>query len=227
MNYYGQLTREYISELKAEYGRVIVDNAQAYFDMPLDGTDTLYTCRKFFGVADGAFLYSDTKLDEELPHDESFDRMRFLLGRFERTASEFYADNVANNELFDSEPIKIMSKLTYNLLHGIDYEYVRQRRTENFKLYHDQLKGINELELRDVEGAFAYPLLIKNGAEICRALQQQKIYVPTLWPNVADEMPEDSLEHRFAKNILPLPLDQRYGEEDIHYIIGEVLRCID
>lgn len=222
MNYYGQLTREYLSQLKAKYGRVIIDNAQAYFDEPLPDADTLYTCRKYFGVADGAFLYSDTKLDEELPHDESFDRMRFLLGRFERTASEFYNDNQENNHRFADEPIKHMSRLTENLLHGIDYEFVKKRRTENFRLYHDRLKDINELELREVEGAFAYPLLIKNGAEIRKVLQQKKIYVPTLWPNVVNEMPEDSLEYRFAKDILPLPLDQRYGEEDIIQIINAI-----
>lgn len=215
MNYYGQLTREYLSELKEKHIRVIVDNAQAYFDEPLPDTDTLYTCRKYFGVADGAFLYTDTGLQEELPIDESFDRMRFLLGRFERTASEFYSGNQENNHRFADEPIKHMSKLTNNLLHGIDYEFVKQHRTENFRLYHEKLKGINELELCEVEGAFAYPLLIKNGAEIRKALQQKKIYVPTLWPNVVNDMPEDSFEYRLSRDILPLPVDQRYNEADI------------
>ena len=222
MNYYGQLTREYLSELKEKYGRVIIDNAQSYFDEPIMNTDTLYTCRKFFGVADGAFLYTNTTLNEDFPKDESFERMRFLLGRFERMASEFYSDNVTNNELFDNEPIKRMSKLTDILLHGIDYEYVKECRTENFRLYHDRLKDINGLELREAEGAFAYPLLVKNGAEIRKSLQKQKIYIPTLWPNVVSKMLENSLEHKFAKNILPLPVDQRYGEEDIIHIILEL-----
>lgn len=226
MNYYGQLTREYISELKSKYARVIVDNAQSYFDEPIDGVDTLYTCRKFLGVSDGAFLYTDCQSEIKYQEDESFDRMRFLLGRFERTASEFYNDNVANNELFDNEPIKIMSKLTKNLLHGIDYEFVKKQRTENFKLYYDKLKKKNELELRSVDGAFAYPLLISNGAEIRRTLQQKKIYIPTLWPNVFNSMPENSLEYYYAENILPLPCDQRYTSEDIDFIIGVINKCM-
>lgn len=227
MNYYGQLTKEYLAELKQKYKRVIIDNAQAYFDAPLPDTDTLYTCRKFFGVADGAFLYTDAKLNNKFPTDESFDRMRFVLGRFERTASEFYAESAANNDFFDSEPIKKMSKLTNNLLHGIDYEFVKYRRTENFKLYQEKLKGINQLELREVEGAFAYPLLIENGAEVRKKLQQQKIYVPTLWPNVLNEMPENSLEYKLAKDILPLPVDQRYNLKDIIHISKEIFQCID
>lgn len=222
MNYYGQLSKDYLLELKSKYDRVIVDNAQAYFDEPINGVDTLYTCRKFFGVADGAFLYTDALSDKEYPQDESFERMHFLLGRFERTASEFYKEYTENNHLFAHEPIKRMSKLTANLLHGIDYEFVKQRRTENFRLYHEMLKGINRLALREVEGAFAYPLLIENGAEVRKELQNKQIYIPILWPNVVNEMSKDSLEYRLAKNILPLPCDQRYDSVDVDYII-EVL----
>lgn len=222
MNYYGQLTKDYLLELKLKYDRVIIDNAQSYFDEPIANTDTLYTCRKYFGVADGALLFTDTLIDDELEVDQSFDRMRFLLGRYERTASEFYNDNVANNHLFADEPIKQMSKLTQNLLHGIDYEFVKERRSENFRLYHEILKSINKLELREIEGAFAYPLLISNGSEIRKTLQQKKIYIPTLWPNVVNNMSEDSLECRFAKNILPLPCDQRYSFKDIIFIISAI-----
>lgn len=226
VNYYGQLTNEYIEELHSENPRLIVDQAQAYFDMPAKGIDTLYTCRKYFGVADGAFLYTDAELDEELPLDESFDRMRFLLGRFERTASEFYSEYSANNHMFASEPIKKMSRLTDNLLHGIDYERIKKRRTDNFKAYSDKLSEINQLKLRVPEGAFAYPLLIENGAEIRHELQKLKAYIPTLWPNVMEDTEEDSLEYIYAKNILPLPVDQRYDENDIDTICEYILNMI-
>ena len=82
VNYYGQLTDKDIFELKKKYGRVILDNAQAYFQRPAAGIDTIYTCRKFFGVSDGAILYTDSKKDGDLPYDESFARINFLVGRF-------------------------------------------------------------------------------------------------------------------------------------------------
>lgn len=95
VNYYSQFDNDQIAQYVQKYGRVIVDNAQSYFQPPISGVDTLYTCRKYFGVADGAFLYTDAVLEEELPLDESFERMHFLLGRFERTASEFYGEYAA------------------------------------------------------------------------------------------------------------------------------------
>ena len=220
VNYYSQFDNEQISEIAAKYRHVIIDNAQSYFQPPLSGVDTLYTCRKYFGVADGAFLYTEKPLTEELPTDESFDRMRFLLGRFERTASEFYGEYVSNNELFASEPIKRMSGLTDNLLHGIDYKSAETRRKENFEYLHKKLGGINRLRL--TTGTFMYPLLIENGAEIRKKLQAEKIYIPTLWPDVFDWCGEDDTEYDMAKNILPLPIDQRYGTEDMEYMAKQI-----
>lgn len=223
VNFYGQLTNEFISELKSIYHRIIVDYAQAYFQKPVDGVDTLYTCRKFFGVADGAILYTDKKMKRNIPIDESFERMRFLLGRFERTASEFYSEYVENNRLFEKESIKKMSKLTENLLRSIYYDMVKQKRTQNFIYLHKRFKEINKLSLIDISGAFMYPLYIENGAEVRTLLQQHKIYIPTLWPAVFNRCNENELEYDMAKNILPLPIDQRYGNEELNYMIETIV----
>lgn len=220
VNFYGQLAESYICALKEKY-RLIVDNAQAYFSAPIDGVPTIYTCRKFFGVADGAILYSEKKIDVTL-QDESFDRMRFLMGRFERSASEFYSEYVQNNRLFAGEPIKRMSKLTENLLRGIDYSTVREKRTENFAFLHSQLGQINKLRISAPEGPFMYPLYLENGAEIRKRLQTQNIYIPTLWPAVFRICKEDELAYDMAMNILPLPVDQRYGADEMRRMINAI-----
>ena len=227
VNFYGQLDNDTIRGYVEKYERVIVDHAQAYFQMPLENVDTLYTCRKFFGVADCGILYTDTKLDREIPQDESFDRMKFVLGRFERSASEFYAEAASNNDFFADEPIKLMSKLTENLLHGIDYEAVKQKRTRNFEILHEAFGKINPLKLTVPQGAFMYPLYLEKGGEIRRKLQAKKIFIPTLWPDVFEHCDESELEYDYAKNILPIPVDQRYDEEDMKYIIKAVFDEIE
>ena len=224
VNYYGQLTNEYLITLKLD--KVIIDNAQAYFQKPLNGVDTLYTCRKFFGVSDGAILYTDQKIDIQ-EQDESFERMHFLLGRYERTASEFYSEYVGNNHFFANEPIKKMSRLTENLLHGLDYDNIRRTRTKNFEYLHIKLQDINKCELAIPDGAYAYPLYINKGAEIRKQLQKKKIYIPTLWPAVYNLCGNEELEYKMAENILPLPVDQRYTIDDMKYIVAEVRKCIN
>lgn len=224
VDFYGQLSEQNIRKLCMTYRKVIVDYAHAYFKMPLSGVDSLYTCRKFFGVPDGAFLYTDASLEETIQQDESFERMRFLLGRYERTAAEFYGESVANNEFFALAPICQMSKLTENLLRAIDYTGVKDARTANFDYLDRRLGDRNLLRLHATEGAFAYPLLLGKGAqEVRKKLIFHKIYVPTLWPNVLEELTETMYEYQLARNILPLPCDQRYGKEEMEYVSRLVL----
>ena len=227
VNYYGQLSPGLIESLIGQYQRVILDHAQAYFEPPVEGIDTIYTCRKFFGVPDGAFLYTDSLIDEEFEIDESFERMHFLLGRFERSASEFYKEYAANNQVFASVPVRKMSNLTLNLLHGIDYENIKKIRSENYNYLYEQFWDINRLEVRKIEGAFAYPLWIKNGYAIRKKLIDSNIYIPTLWPNVLQDVDENSMEYDFAKNILPIPVDQRYTIKVMEYLVEEIKKCID
>lgn len=225
VNYYGQVSREKLETLADRVPHIIIDNAQDYFAEPIKGADTLYTCRKYFGVPDGAFLYTNIHLKRELPEDESFERMHFLLGRYERNASEFYIESVMNNRFFETEQVKKMSLLTWNLLHAVNYEQVKRKRTENFKILSDALQTINRLDVRNVEGAFMYPLLLADAADIRRKMQEQKIYIPILWPNVLEDVPEEWLEWEYAQNILPLPVDQRYNDKDMEYIV-EVLKNV-
>ncbi len=222
VNYYGQLSGESLAKIREKYDNLIIDNAQAYFEMPLSDTDTLYTCRKFFGVPDGAFLYTDAP-SRILDTDESFDHMRYLLGRFERSGREFYADSSFNNARFASDPVRRMSRLTVNLLHGIDYALVEKTRSENFGVLHELLASRNRLSVRAVPGPFAYPFLTENGLSLKKALASKGIYVPTLWPEISALAPSGSVERRFAEDLLPLPVDQRYTAEDMRYLASELL----
>lgn len=221
MSFYGQLTTEEIEGIGKKYRRVIVDFTHDYFHEPVAGLDTIYTCRKFFGVSDGAVLYTDNKLEETFDTDESYDRIGYLVGRYERTAGEFFRAACDNNAFYDNEPIKYMSRLTENLLRGIDYQYTKDQRTKNYACLHEHLKSRNLLSIRKVEGPYAYPFLIKNGASVRRKLAERNIFVATLWPNVL-ELPKEYLEHKLAENILPLPCDHRYNEDDMMIIIEEI-----
>ena len=225
VNFYGQLSRDDVEQYKKQYKRVIVDQANGYFEKPLPETDTIYTCRKWFGVPDGAFLYTDSKLNEELPEDVSFDHMRFLLGRFELGPEEFYNEYTSNNRRFADEPVKYMSKLTENLLRAIDYEKARERRAENFAFLSERLGKYNKLSLRPA--LFMYPLWVENGAEIRKNLQKNKIFVPTLWPSVFETASENDIEYQMAENILPLPVDQRYGIEEMAYLCDRVIEELE
>jgi hypothetical protein len=219
VNYYGQLTKRKVLDLKRQFVQIIFDNTQAFFQKPVADVDTIYVCAKYFGVPDGAYLFTDTKLDEELEVDVSGGRMTHILGRYEGTASDYYSYFLRNDQYFTTAPLKYMSRLTHNILGAVDYERVRRIRNENYAYLEGEFGKQNKLELTTPDGAFAYPFYVENGIEIRKALAQKKIYISTLWPNVLIDKPEDCIEYKYAANILPLPCDQRYGVEDMITII--------
>lgn len=222
INYYGQYSVEEIRHLGQIYKNIIVDNVQAFYTKPIDGLDTIYTCRKFFGVPDGGYLYTDCTLSEILQKDESYDRLTFLAGRLERSANEFYSAYRENEQRIDELPLRRMSMVTQNLLRGIDYEQIKKDRERNFSYLQEHLRAINQLKLCLSDGPYMYPLLVKDGARIRKKLQEKKIYIPTLWPNVLQECPVDSLEYQYVTDILPIPVDQRYSVRDMETIIDEI-----
>lgn len=229
VNYYGQLSSDYINCIYARYQNLIIDNVHAYFTPPMEKIDTLYSCRKFFGVSDGGILYTrkrDAKFEKEIKIDKSFERMNYLLGRFEGLASDYYKEYIKNNKKFSFREMKWMSLLTGNLLRSIDYQRVRHSRESNFKILHNFLSGINELNIKSTPGPYAYPFLHKNGSKIRKELINKKIYIPVLWPEVLDHCKKNSVEKYYAENILPLPCDQRYCTSDMEYIAKELMEMV-
>ena len=224
VNYYGILTNDIIQQLHQKYPRLIVDNVQAFFQPPVPGVDTLYSCRKYFGVPDGAYLSTDARLDEPLPLDVSMDRMQHILGRFEHTGAAFYNVFQKNDEQFDTLPLRQMSLLTQNLLGAIDYTAVRHRRNENYAVLAQALEPFNSLPVCRPDGPYCYPFYCKNGMQIKKTLSGKKIYVPTLWPELLSL--DECAEKDMAENILPLPCDQRYTPQDMQLVIQEVMQCL-
>lgn len=225
VNYYSQFDNDCILEYVRKYKRVIVDNVQSYFQMPILGVDTIYTCRKYFGVPDGAFLYTDSYLHEELSVDESYQQMSHILGRYEKTATEFYSIYLESEKAFANRPLMKMSRLTKNLLHAIDYKEVVRKRRINYEYIHTHLGHINRLKPYD--GLFMYPFLTENGAYIRDRLRKKNIYIPILWPTVFELSKKGDPEYLMAENIIPLPIDQRYGRTEMNIIIEELMQCIN
>ena len=223
-NYFG-LKQAYTKQLSERYGKqLIVDNTQAFFARPIAEIDTFYTCRKYFGVPDGAYLYTDAKADFELEQDVSYDRMSFLLKRIDLGAEVGYPDFREQSEHLVGQPIKRMSKLTERLMQSIDYQTVIQRRRENFNYLHPHLANTNQFQvtLGDEDVPMVYPYIC-NDDHLREKLIDNKVFVARYWPNVLQWTSADELEYRLALQIQPLPIDQRYGVDDMDWIIKTIL----
>lgn len=221
VNYYGQLSNEIILAMKEKYRNIIVDNVQAFFQTPVKGIDTIYSCRKYFGVPDGAYVSTDAEMYEELKIDISNQRMQHVLGRFEECASDYYDVFQKNDIYFEQLELKRMSLLTQNILKVIDYDNVCKKRENNYMILENMLGELNGIKFTKPVGPYMYPFYTNNGMDLKRKLAKKKIYVATLWPNVMGT--KCVFEKDLAENILPLPCDQRYDEKTIKYMANYVL----
>lgn len=225
VNYYGLISEKQLISLKNRYGNIVVDNAQAFFTRPIEGIDTIYSCRKFFGVPDGGYAYTDAEFQDTIPVDVSMERMKHILGRFEGNSASDYYDYFNNNdESFKEIELRHMSKLTHNILGAIDYQAAKRQREENFLFLSKALGERNLLEVNCPPGPYAYPFYIQNGMKIKKQLAKRKIYVATLWPNVIGTGLD--IETEFTENILPLPCDQRYSEVDMQRVVNAIMELI-
>ena len=216
VDYYGQLSScDFDEAIAFSDARIIVDEVMSFFRKPIPGVDTIYSCRKFFGVSDGAYLYTSASINRKLPVSSSHEYMISVLGRAEGSSNDFFGDSQRNNERFRSETISIMSPITANILRAIDYQAVSSRRRSNFEYVASRLGTINQLHPHPVDGAFMYPLLLDNGFELRKRMQQKKIYISTFWTNVTNH---NGLSGRYARDILPMIIDQRYDIDDMRYM---------
>ena len=221
-NYFG-IKQDTVKRLAREVKNLIVDNAQAFFCPPAEGIDTFYSCRKFFGVPDGAYLYTESNTRLSLESDISVYRFSHLIKSIDLSIETGYHDYLKNNVVLGNNPIKKMSVLSQRILSGVDYENCRCIRNANFQHLHQSLSAVNKLniDLRNIDGPMVYPLLIdQSGAR--KALIARKIFVATYWPNVLEWASEDLFEHYLSKHLLPLPVDHRYRTKDMDHML-EVL----
>jgi len=232
INYFGikDLTANLLSKM---YKNMIIDNSQAFFSNPIPDVDLFYSPRKFFGVPDGSYLYTDQFLNQHFEKDSSYNRVNHLIHRIENGASNAYLEFLENETSLMNQPIKEMSEFTHFVLQSIDYKKAQQKRIENFNYLHHFLSNKNELtsiiEKNMISGALVYPYLIKNDS-LKQFLISHKIYIATYWKNVPDSVDKNTFEYYLAQNLIPLPIDHRYGIKEMQLMINLIKKyesCID
>lgn len=212
-NYFGVCDNN-VDVVAQQCKNLIVDNSQAFYSKPLKGIDTFYSPRKFFGVPDGAYLYTDTLLDDKLETDISYQRFEHLLGRIDIGPEEFYSLFRSNDISFKGQPIKKMSNLTQRLLTSIDFKSIAEKRKRNYEYLSSKLTDTNLLNINMTRSSvpLVYPYLANVGVELKKKLIQNKVFVATYWPNVLEWCKKESFESRLTSNLVNIPIDQRYDE---------------
>jgi hypothetical protein len=222
---YLDLKRETVARLSALYkDKLIVDCTQAFFMKGNEASWFFNSCRKFFGVPDGSYLYAPAGHETSPP--ETINELYIvdhLIKRFNGHSQEGY-DSFLKNEVLAGGAVTGMSKLSGYLLSNIDYEDVIEKRRRNYSFLHNELKKMNLFDAAIGKEAvpMCYPLVLEPAFNKS-ALFPQDIFIPTFWQDTLrrSEVGYDT-EKKLTEHLIPLPLDHRYDERHMQQMVTAI-----
>lgn len=224
VNYYGISSKERMESMARQYCNVIIDNSQAFFAEPLKDCMNVYSARKFVGAPDGAYVIGEgaEQYLEEYQQGYSSDTSLFLLQRIEYGCEgKTYASRMTNEKRIDNEDILKMSALTTQILKGTDYEFIIEKRKENFQTALELFDDINLLDVCKYYNSdcvpMVYPLVVEDDG-LLHKLLEAKHFQGHWWSYLLDEMEGNDFEYWISKYIIPITIDQRYGRKELEYI---------
>lgn len=221
-NYFGIKTY-FIKKRLSDFFYPIVDNCQAFFCEDL-GVPSFSSPRKFFPLPDGGVLSSVpfcsaySALKEKITELNDVEHIVFRTTKSAAEGYRYYQDN--ENKIDNSQILK-MSRYSLGVLSFLDLNMVIRRRFENFFYLHTYLKQSNQLKicLNTWDVPLAYPYLCKD-KNLRNRFIEKKIYVPFFWKSDGQSECMKSLDSTYlSEHLLPLPIDQRYGQNDMTKIL--------
>ncbi|WP_127127372.1 hypothetical protein [Pseudoflavitalea rhizosphaerae] len=222
---YLDLKRPFVEKLSERYGnRLIVDCSQAFF-MKGNGRSWFFnSCRKFFGVPDGSYLYTPSDQSPEFsgPANTKYE-VTHLLKRFNGFVEEGYPFYV-ESELRTGAELEKMSRLTTCLLSWVDYEMVAEMRLSNYHRLHNAFWSFHLFRDASIgEGVpMMYPLFPRMNINR-KLLNEKKIFLPAFWEEVIERKGRGyEWERSLSSRLLPLPVDHRYTSVDMFRIINQL-----
>lgn len=127
--------------------------------------------------------------------------------------------------LDDSKEIRLMSDFTRFAASCTDIDAMRNKRIENFRYLEKALGKIGILpaiNLDDGNCPLVLPIRSENRDSLRSYLIDNRVYCAVHWP--FDGLLE--FERPFAKNcadrLISLPIDQRYGKDEMDYMISRI-----
>ena len=245
--YYGadlnQKELDALSELKDNGCCLVEDLTQCVFSTQRSEIFDYFTgsYRKWFPIPDGAFLVGkenigESHLEENADFVKTMADAMYLRGVFQRSGDVNVKEisrrvgNMAISHISKGINLHGMSSFSKSLLQQSDLEASMKQRFENYHFLYKNLAKAHNVKVVDRKmeeitcAPLFFPIYVKERTAFQKHLAQNEIYAPVLWPvHTKELLINDTIKQMFDE-ILMLPIDQRYGMEDMKRMIDVILR---
>lgn len=250
MNFYGSASTEAAVRVVKEYDEKIVvieDFSHCTFSIKQihNPQVDIYvsSIRKSIGVCDGSIILSKLSLKNNNIQNElkDFADKRFV-AQTEKKRYSWNNDQEMKQEFLVSirecegiinefDAVRPISERAMKMIALVNGEEIAYARRENMKHLMELLKVkvrmVPGLE-RSLEGApFSLPILVQNRDEVQGKLAKTGVYAPVLWPICEEAQHVCAVSKRMGKQMLSIPIDQRYDWNDMELIAERILKILN
>lgn len=216
---------------------VIEDRTQCLYSevVEVDVDFFVGSIRKWHGVPDGGFVAckegeirnkpfdTDDKL-EDAKIEAAYAKYRYL---FEHIGEkEVFLDKFRiAEEILDCQSKKFkMSSFSYAMQSSLDVDELKCKRRANFTTLAEGINNPEEIKLlfSECKNEFVplyFPILVRRREQVQKALREREIYAPIVWPRPEGLPSVCDAAKRCYRDMLCIPIDQRYGKRDMNRII--------
>ena len=239
INYYGQIQpNDVLLEIKKQSKLknfvIIEDTTHSLFnEIKTIGDYCIASLRKWSALPDGAVVYADTEnFKKSLIKDTGchFSTLRltamilksvYLKNDIQKSEDYRQLFSDAEKIIEQSYEQTEITKLSKKILESIDIKTLIEIRKQNYNYLEKNLKNkiiSPVLEKNSDNCKLFFPVYIKNRDGFQKYLGENKIYCPIHWPIDDDRLLQFKNIDYISKNIISIPIDQRYNEDDMKFV---------
>lgn len=244
MHYFGALQPkgilDQIKDMKSKNDFIVIeDTTHSFFSqMQTIGDYCICSLRKWFPIPDGGVIYSQNSLDfcmyEKLEVNRNIDKAYGMLLKTLYLDKKMDANLLYRKIFVETESefdkscqIKKISNFSKYLLNCYDISHLMTKRKDNYAqlLKEVELMGLKtSVRIEKDWCPFVLTISLTGRDKFREYLIRNKIYCAVHWPLNETPLYENSSARKRASRMISLPIDQRYGDREMKYLIAVLKR---
>lgn len=223
-----------ILDWKRKYNFIIIEDTthSIFSESCMIGDYCICSLRKWFPIPDGGILYSQTANINQLLQKKIKSRRNIEKANAMILKTLYLQNKVDCNELYRKifieeenkldvqSEIMMISSFSKWLLSFFSISEIIEKRKNNMKYLSTKLQELHYgIQFKESDTPFAVPIYCKNRDNFRKYLIENNIFCAVHWPILKENPISDTYNEEMSMHILSLPIDQRYGIEEMDYMI--------